>query len=247
MRQRIWVALAGTIVMAATGCTSSDTPAPTASVSPVSQPAKVAKSPTATQNFSQPTVNPKQPSPPSAIPGLIQSTNGEERAKQVQAGIQASKAQRDPFKSVPPPAITLLPNPQPTPAVSAPRVASAPASPVRPGSGRPGPVQPGLVPLKPGLPGIAALPPLPTANLANAVEVTGVVQVGGVPQAIIKSPNERTSRYVRTGQRLANGQVLVKRIDVYTGSGTPVVILEENGIEVARAVGDAGPKTAKPV
>jgi hypothetical protein len=252
MRQRIWVALAGTIAMAAAGCTSSDTPAPTASVSPVSQPAKVAQSPTATQNFSQPTVNPKLPPPPSAIPGLIQSTNGEERAKQVQAGIQASKAQRDPFKSVPTPVVTLLPNPQPTPAVSAPQVASAPARPAtpgsaRPGSARPGSVQPGLVPLKPGLPGIAALPPLPTANLANAVEVTGVVQVGGVPQAIIKSPNERTSRYVRTGQRLANGQVLVKRIDVYTGSGTPVVILEENGIEVARAVGDSGPKSAKPV
>ena len=248
MHQRISVALAGAIALAATGC-SSNSPAPTASVSPVviKSPTKVAQSPTATQNFSQPTVNQKLPPPPNAIPGLIQSTNGEERAKQTQAAIQASKALRDPFKSVQPDKtvdggpLRLLPSTNRTPAVAA-----VPARPVaRPIA--PGPVRPGLVPLTPSLPSIAALPPLPTASLANAVEVTGVVQVGGVPQAIVKSPNERTSRYVRTGQRLANGQVLVKRIDVYNGSANPVVILEENGIEVAKAVGEPGPRAAKPV
>ncbi|MBD2744220.1 hypothetical protein [Coleofasciculus sp. FACHB-1120] len=80
------------------------------------------------------------------------------------------------------------------------------------------------------------LPPLPEPNLARSVEVTGVVQVGGQPQAIVKVPNE-PSRYVGVGQRLSNGQVLVKRIEVNNGA-SPVVILEQYGREVARRVGE---------
>jgi hypothetical protein len=56
-------------------------------------------------------------------------------------------------------------------------------------------------------------------------------------------PEETTSRYVQAGQRLANG-VLVKRIEMNQGIN-PVVILEQNGIEVVRTVGDKpGNKTA---
>lgn len=85
------------------------------------------------------------------------------------------------------------------------------------------------------------LPKLPEPTLAESVEVSGVVQVGNRPQAIVKAPNEPTSRYVGVGQRLANGQVLVKRIEMNEGS-SPVVILEQYGIEVAKAVGEkAGP------
>ncbi|MEW5856632.1 MAG: hypothetical protein AB1861_04545 [Cyanobacteriota bacterium] len=80
------------------------------------------------------------------------------------------------------------------------------------------------------------LPPLPEPNLARNVEVTGVVQVGGETQAIVKVPNE-PSRYVGVGQRLSNGQVLVKRIEVNNGA-SPVVILEQYGREVARRVGE---------
>ncbi|MEC4989532.1 MAG: hypothetical protein SAJ37_12345 [Oscillatoria sp. PMC 1068.18] len=83
---------------------------------------------------------------------------------------------------------------------------------------------------------IPELPPPPQPDLAQGVEVTGVVQVGGVPQAIVKAPNEKSSRYVRAGQYLSNGQVLVKRIDMNDGP-EPVVILEEKGIEVAKTVG----------
>ena len=61
--------------------------------------------------------------------------------------------------------------------------------------------------------------------------------VGGVAEAIVKAPNEATTRYVRAGQRLSNGQILVKRIEVNGGSD-PIVILEQNGVEVSRAVGD---------
>lgn len=80
------------------------------------------------------------------------------------------------------------------------------------------------------------LPKLPEPTLAQGVEVTGVVEVGGVPQAILKAPNE-SSRYVRAGQRVSNGQVLVKRIEMNRGPA-PVVILEQYGIEVARQVGE---------
>jgi hypothetical protein len=62
------------------------------------------------------------------------------------------------------------------------------------------------------------------------------VQVGTQPQAIVKVPNE-PSRYVGVGQRLSNGQVLVKRIEVNNG-GSPIVILEQYGREVARRIGE---------
>jgi hypothetical protein len=72
--------------------------------------------------------------------------------------------------------------------------------------------------------------------LASSVAVSGVIQIGNEAQAIVQVPNEGTSRYVRVGQRLSNGQVLVKRIEMNEGSD-PVVILEQYGIEVARAIG----------
>ncbi len=84
---------------------------------------------------------------------------------------------------------------------------------------------------------IPELPKLPEPTQARGVEVTGVVEVGGVPMAIVKVPNE-PARYVREGQRIANGQVLVKRIETNRGPN-PVVILEQYGVEVARGVGEA--------
>ncbi|KOP24201.1 hypothetical protein AMR41_22815 [Hapalosiphon sp. MRB220] len=83
----------------------------------------------------------------------------------------------------------------------------------------------------------SVLPPAPQPDLAKAVFVSGVVMVGNQPQAIIKVPNEPTSRYVQAGQRLANG-VLIKRIEMNEGS-EPIIILEQYGIEVARMVGEA--------
>lgn len=85
-------------------------------------------------------------------------------------------------------------------------------------------------------PFIPELPKLPDPVLARQVEVKGVVQVGNVPQAIVQVPNE-PSRYVKEGQRISNGQVLVKRIEVNRGP-TPVVVLEQYGQEVARQVGE---------
>ncbi|NEQ20197.1 MAG: hypothetical protein F6K28_13310 [Microcoleus sp. SIO2G3] len=102
-----------------------------------------------------------------------------------------------------------------------------------------------LPPPPPTLPGLVPeLPPLPEPDIARAIAVTGVVQAGGRTNAIVQVPNEPTSRYVQAGQRVANGQVLVKRIEMNRGP-TPVVILEQYGIEVARAVGDAPVETAE--
>ena len=100
---------------------------------------------------------------------------------------------------------------------------------------------------RPGLPGapvgIPTMPPIPQPTLAREVEVTGVVTIGNSTQAIVRAPGEPSSRYVSAGQRLANGQVLVKRIEMNPGSD-PIVILEENGMEVSVMVGTK--KTAKP-
>jgi hypothetical protein len=91
--------------------------------------------------------------------------------------------------------------------------------------------------LPPTLPALPSRPLLPDPVLAKSVEVTGIVQVGGSIQAIVKAPDEPSSRYVGVGQRLSNGQVLVKRIE--TAGSEPVVIFEQSGVEVSRAVGQS--------
>lgn len=105
---------------------------------------------------------------------------------------------------------------------------------------------PNLVPRSPTSSPAAAPPPPPPPQptLARAVEVLGVVQIGGTPYAIINAPNEPSSRYVREGQRLSNGQVAVKRIEV--SGPEPVVVFEQYGIEVITAVGGGGaPETTE--
>lgn len=91
---------------------------------------------------------------------------------------------------------------------------------------------------------IAVPVPRPDPTLAKAVEVTGVVQIGSQAYAIVNAPNEPTSRYVQEGQRLAGGQVLVRRIDF--NRAEPVVILEQGGVEVVRAVGESGAASLPP-
>ncbi len=87
------------------------------------------------------------------------------------------------------------------------------------------------------------LPALPEPSLARLVEVSGIIDVAGAaPKAIVKAPNENTSRYVSPGERLSDGLILVKRIDM-NGPGGPVVILEQFGVEVTRRVGDRPPTT----
>jgi hypothetical protein len=79
--------------------------------------------------------------------------------------------------------------------------------------------------------------PIPQPTLARAIAVSGVSQVNGQTQVIVKLPTESFSRYVSVGERLMDGKVLIKRVQEFSGS-SPVVILEEVGIEVARKIGD---------
>jgi hypothetical protein len=79
--------------------------------------------------------------------------------------------------------------------------------------------------------------PIPQPNLARAIAVSGVSEVNGQTQVIVKLPTESFSRYVSVGERLMDGKVLVKRVQEFSGS-SPVVILEEVGIEVPRKIGD---------
>ena len=97
-------------------------------------------------------------------------------------------------------------------------------------------------PPPPVIPVVPPPPPPPSTDLATGTEVSGVVKVGNETQVIVKVPNEPTSRYVKIGQRLSNGQVLVKRVDLKEGAD-PIVILEQNGVEVAKAVGEKPPSS----
>ena len=75
----------------------------------------------------------------------------------------------------------------------------------------------------------------PDTKAAEGTKITGTVEVAGTIYAIISAFGESTSRYVRAGQMISNGRVLVKRID--TNAEPPIVVLQQNGVEVLRAVG----------
>lgn len=254
MNRLLMVSSVGMLALTVAGCgdsgsnvSSVNTPsASSAGQQPVVQPSQVAQPLVADQQVAADT--------PVAPPGLIQSTNPGERAKQV------VKGRPDPFALLPGEAVpipppqkvaesqfqlaprlpvlpTLKATPKPTPklALKLPPIKSNAGSQFNPHPGN----------LLPPSPPISALPPAPQADLAKAILVTGVVQVGSEAQAIVKVPNEATSRYVQVGQRLSNGQVLVKRIEMNQGTN-PVVILEQYGIEVAKAIGEEPAVSSSP-
>jgi hypothetical protein len=67
------------------------------------------------------------------------------------------------------------------------------------------------------------------------VEVKGVMQVGERLAAIVQESDEKISRSVSAGEYISNGAVLVKRIHL-GGNEEPLVILEQNGVEVIKPV-----------
>ncbi len=144
------------------------------------------------------------------------------------------------IKPTPPPKVRQPPPPtiKPTPP---PKVRQPPPPTIKP-TPPPKVRQPPPPTIKPTPPPKVRQPPLPPQPvLAREVAVTGLIQVGTVTKIIVKSPLEKYSRYVEQGQYLANGKVLVKRIE--KGGRKPIVVLEELGIEVIKRVGD---KVAKP-
>lgn len=162
--------------------------------------------------FDDPTVEENGSPTPRLPDALIPPTNPNE-------ALQAFTTERsDPFSLIPSVPTVRIPEPPPgtrdTPDTSPPTVTTPPTQ------------------VEPPPP-----PPPPSTDLARATQVTGVVQVGNSAYAIVQAPNDATSRYVRQGEFVANGQVLVKRINV-ANQLQPTVVLEENGVEVIRAVGE---------
>lgn len=252
MRQISWIAIASVLGFSLAGCNLFGGGDTATQPSPAT-PAPVAASPTGTPTppaFASPTVKGQNGAANSANapkgilpPDLISSTDPNQRVQEVQ------RSRSDPFSLVPTTPSVQLPPPLPT--VSQPPSPSATAS---SGSSQSGGSsgqanQPARVtPSARSIPAIATAPsppPPPQPILAKAVKVTGVVQVGGKLFAIVTAPNEPTSRYVQAGQRLSNGQVLVRRIEV--NGSEPVVVFEQFGVEVVTAVGEGGPPaTATP-
>ena len=155
---------------------------------------------------------------------LIPTTDKEARVKELEQKINVdSKQLRDPFTSTiinPVPRLeTLLAKPKEQPRLRAAVVErTAPRKIVAP----PPP------------------PPPPDTKAADATSVTGTVEISGKIYAILTAPNEPATQ-VEAGQLISNGKVLVKRIDI--NSEPPIVVLQQNGVEVFRPVG-AAPKVA---
>ncbi|MGG6240867.1 hypothetical protein ACQ4N7_19775 [Nodosilinea sp. AN01ver1] len=210
------------------------------------------------EEFAEPLVPVAPQLSPIARADLIQSTDPNERLQQI------NNSRIDPFAAVPvppPPQVVAPPTPpgSPSPGAGTPAgtttagggggagspVAAAPGTPGGGGAGGSAGAGAGATPGspggggRPGTPSLAPLPALPQPTLAEAVLVTGVMTIGNENFAVVET--SAGSQYVKAGQRVANGQVLVKRIDV-RGSD-PVVVFEQNGIEVSRPVG-AAPATA---
>lgn len=74
-------------------------------------------------------------------------------------------------------------------------------------------------------------------ELAQKVVISGLYESNGLTKLIVQAPEEDSSRYVEVGQYLSNGQILVKSID-RNHFPTPLVILEQSGVEVAKAIGE---------
>lgn len=263
------VTIATVLTLSISGCFGQSDTSTTTEPSPAESPVAASpttESPAATEGTTAPAATP--PSPPESsvatLPrdlDLIPSTNPDQRVQSVQG------ERSDPFSVVPttpsveieilddgssPPA---QPSASPGTTAGAGRTAGGGAAgggtsasrstggrTAASGSGGLAPI-PNLVPGR-STPTVAPPPRPPQPTLARAVEVLGVVQIGSVPYAIVSAPNEPTSRYVREGQRLSNGQVVVRRIEM--NGPAPAVVFEQHGVEVITAVGEGGsPETTE--
>jgi hypothetical protein len=170
--------------------------------------------------------------PPLPAPNLIPPTTTPGRLPQVVAG------RDDPFASFPiSPNVTVRNRtaPQMLPVPVAPPTLTAPPS-AQTLPALPALEAPPLITTEP-FPLIATPPMAPPSRLSETIEISGVVEVGGKVSIIIHVPDERSSRYAAVGDYLANGQVLIKQVEM---GAEPTVILEEDGVETIRYVGSSG-------
>ncbi|PZV16771.1 MAG: hypothetical protein DCF22_04480 [Leptolyngbya sp.] len=242
MKRQLWLGIIGIITLS-TGCSGESGDKQAQSGAP--------QTPTSTaQTFSNPLVNASAKPIARSVPGLLQPTNAATRIPSIVTG------RRDPFAIVPgaqpiiiasrsgssrvaiaplPRSVNKLP-PQPIP--SAGMVPALSLPPIAVGSY---PNLPNLSPMPPGMPSgmpaitIPVAPPSRT-SVADAIAVNGIVKVGGRWTVIVKEPSATSSRYVAVGEYLENGKVLVKKI-VAAESADPVVVLQQNGVEIRKSLG----------
>lgn len=200
------------------------------------------------QTFSTPLIGSAKPIA-RPVPGLLQPTNAATRIPSIVTG------RRDPFALVPGSQLPIVISPRsvssavavsplprsvgklPTqPIPSAGRMPSLPLPSIAVGS-YPNSL-PNLSPMPPGSlpPVVIPVAPPSRTSVADAIAVNGVVQVGGKWTVIVKEPSAVSSRYVAVGEYLENGKVLVKKI-VAAGSADPVVVLQQNGVEIRKSLG----------
>lgn len=212
------------------------------SVSPqATSPQSTGTQPAKPQNFPNPIASPVATVEVPAVPGLLKPTNPARRATTITTGRQ------NPFEATPTPplVIPVVARGTQSPGRSQPSLSQRPLAPVStlptvPIAANPAllppltvPANPTLTPLPPV--GVPTAPPSPS-RLAETIEITGILQVKGQWNVIVKEPGAPTSRYVKTGDYLANGTVLVKRI---LPGAEPAVVLQQNGKEVIKSLGSA--------
>ena len=69
----------------------------------------------------------------------------------------------------------------------------------------------------------------------QAIELSGVVQLGDRVAVIVRESDDKTSRHLFAGDFLAGGQIKIKSIDL--SSQEPLIIFEYQGKDYARIVG----------
>jgi hypothetical protein len=74
-------------------------------------------------------------------------------------------------------------------------------------------------------------------TLAKNVIISGLYEANGRTKLIVQESEASSSRYVDIGERIADGQVLVKAVNT-NYSPTPLVILEQSGVEVSKTIGE---------
>jgi hypothetical protein len=164
------------------------------------------------------------------VPQLIPPTSPRAHVPTIATG------RSDPFAPFSPSNIVVTA--QPAPAPPSPAVVPPSAPPAPSFSDLPAVSVAALPPLRsPGDPdSLSTLPAAPSQPLAERIEISGFLEVGGAANLIVMVPGEHTSRPARVGERLANGAVLIKHVSPQPG-GDVVVILEQDGVEYRRSVG----------
>ncbi|WOB44592.1 hypothetical protein HNI00_16645 [Thermoleptolyngbya oregonensis NK1-22] len=201
-----------------------------ADTTPTATPSEMFASPTVPV---APSAAATKPLPPGELAtGLISSTTVPSRLPQVSAG------RSDPFASLgETPVVIRQPAIPPVPPEDRPIVAELPQPQVLPELPAlvPVPAVPPAIAVAAAPPAVLPVPAAPPVSIPQSIQISGAMEMGGRYSIIVEVPGEG-SRYASVGDRLAGGTVLIKRVEM--NGQEPRVILEHNGQEIVRTVGD---------